>query len=104
MTRIEPAFAAIRERRRPGLIAYITAGYPTSDATLELVPAIVDAGADLIELGVPFSDPLADGATIQRSTQHALEGGVTLAGCLDLVSALRKRGVEAPLILMGNWQ
>jgi tryptophan synthase alpha chain len=101
MSRIPAAFAAIRERARPGLIPYLTVGYPSVAATLELVPALVEGGADLIELGVPFSDPLADGTTIQRSTFHALQQGVTLSTCLDVVATLRSRGVGVPLVLMG---
>jgi tryptophan synthase alpha chain len=101
MTRIEPSFNAIRARGRTGLIAYITAGYPTLRDSERLVPALIEAGADIIELGVPFSDPLADGATIQRSTQRALEQGVTLADCIALVGRLRRSTVEAPLILFG---
>jgi tryptophan synthase alpha chain len=66
-----------------------------------LVPTIIQGGADVVELGVPFSDPLADGATIQRSTQRALEQGVTLTDCLDVSKRLRHEGVEAPLVLMG---
>jgi tryptophan synthase alpha chain len=101
MTRIESTFASIRVRGRPGLIAYITVGYPTLADSERLVPAMVEAGADIVEVGVPFSDPLADGATIQRSTQRALEQGVTLADCIALVKRLRHAGVEVPLVMMG---
>lgn len=106
MSRIAPTFASIRNRRRgnptqPGLVAYVTVGYPSVDATLQIVPALIQGGADLVELGVPFSDPLADGATVQRSTLHALEQGVTVATCLETASALRSAGVQAPLIFMG---
>ncbi|HTE84190.1 MAG TPA: tryptophan synthase subunit alpha, partial [Dehalococcoidia bacterium] len=101
MTRIEGTFAGIRARGQPGLIAYITVGYPTLDDTMRLVPALIEGGADIVELGVPFSDPLADGATVQRSTQYALEQGVTLSACLDVAARLRKSNVDAPLILMG---
>ena len=68
-------------------MAYITAGDPTLDATLRFVLALAEAGADIIELGVPFSDPLADGPTIQRASERALKAGTTLAGVLDLVQA-----------------
>ncbi len=84
-----------------GIIAYLTVGYPDVDSTLRLVPALLAGGAHLVELGIPFSDPLADGATIQRATQAALEQGVTPATCLQVVGTLRERGVEAPLVLMG---
>jgi tryptophan synthase alpha chain len=82
---------------------YFTLGYPTPAASLDIVAAIAHAGADLIELGLPFSDPLADGPTIQRSTQAALAAGTTTAVCLELVRALRQRGVELPLLLMGYY-
>jgi tryptophan synthase alpha chain len=101
MNRIAYAFQTIRLRGTPGLITYVTVGYPTVDATLEIVPALIAGGADLIELGVPFSDPLADGATIQRSTLHALDQGVTVRTCLQTVETLRNRGTVAPIILMG---
>jgi tryptophan synthase alpha chain len=101
MTRILQTFAGIRTRGRPGLIAYITAGYPTLADSARIVPAMLESGADIVEIGVPFSDPLADGATIQRSTQRALEQGVSLADCIALVADLRKSGVAAPLVLMG---
>jgi len=101
MSRIATTFASMRGRARPGLVVYLTVGYPSVDATLELVPAAVEGGADLVELGIPFSDPLADGATIQRATLHALEQGVTVATCLETVQLLRSRGVTAPLVLFG---
>lgn len=103
MSRIAAAFAHLREARRIALMPYLTVGFPQRTSTLDLVPALEAAGADLFELGVPFSDPLADGATIQRATQCALENGVTLAFCLETVAALRQRGVQAPLLLMGYY-
>jgi tryptophan synthase alpha chain len=101
--RIERMFARVRERERPGLIVFLTAGFPDMEATLELVPALVAAGADAVELGVPFSDPLAEGPTIQQSSFLALKNGVTTADCLDAVEALRERIPETPLILMGYY-
>jgi tryptophan synthase alpha chain len=86
-----------------GLVAYLTVGYPDLGATPELVKALVEGGADLIELGVPFSDPLADGATIQRASLRALQNGVTLEGCLAVARRLRRDGLEVPLILMGYY-
>ncbi|MFP4436554.1 MAG: tryptophan synthase subunit alpha [Chloroflexaceae bacterium] len=103
MSRITTTFARLREARQVALMPYLTVGFPQRDSTLELVPAMEAAGADMFELGVPFSDPLADGATIQRATQRALEQGVTLAFCLETVAALRTRGVQAPLLLMGYY-
>ena len=73
----------------PTLIGYLTVGYPSIEATLELVPAMADAGCDLIELGIPFSDPLADGTTIQRASQEALKQGVTPETCLEIAHKLR---------------
>ncbi len=82
---------------------YLTLGYPDPETSLACVQAAAEAGADVIELGVPFSDPLADGPAIQRSTQVALENGVTVAKCLEMTAELRRRGVAAPLLLMGYY-
>ena len=100
---IEGAFARAAHEGRAALITYLTAGYPTQDATHEMVAALLEGGADLIELGVPFSDPVADGPTIQRASQRALEAGITPSGCLDLVATLRDSGVTAPIVLMGYY-
>ena len=86
-----------------GLAAYITVGYPQLDSTPALVRALVEGGADFVELGVPFSDPLADGATIQRSSFQALENGVNLEHCLGVAASLRQDGVNVPLIFMGYY-
>lgn len=99
--RISAAFEGARAGGRAALMPYYTLGYPTPEASLEVVEAIADAGADLIELGLPFSDPLADGPTIQRSTQVALEQGMSMARCLEMVRALRARGIHQPFLLMG---
>ncbi len=96
--RIAERFARLREEGRTGLLPYVTAGFPDVDATLQVVPALAEAGADIIELGVPFSDPLADGPTIQEASFHALGNGVTLEGCLALVERLRQRGETVPLV------
>jgi tryptophan synthase alpha chain len=101
MSRLPAMFDRLRAEGRTGLIAYITAGYPTPQETVPLVRALLDGGADAIELGVPFSDPLADGATIQRSTHEALAQGETMAQVLDAVQRLRAEGVTAPLLTMG---
>ena len=103
MSRIADTFALLRAERRTGLIAFVTVGYSSVDETLRLVPALIEGGADIVELGVPFSDPLAEGPTIQRSSHHALLQGVTPRVCLDVVAELRRKGVEAPLILMGYY-
>ena len=101
MSRIGEAMARLRADGRIGLIAYLTVGYPDVESTLRLVPALAAGGADMVELGVPFSDPLADGATIQRASHHALGQGVTVAVCLDVVRRLRQAGLTIPLLLMG---
>lgn len=101
MSRITDAFAATRERGELALVAYVCAGYPDPSETVGLVTAAVEAGADVIELGVPFSDPLGDGPVIQECARVALAAGTTLPGVLDLVSELRESGVDAPIALMG---
>jgi tryptophan synthase alpha chain len=97
-TRISRCFASLRTGGELGIVAYITAGDPSLDATLEFVLALEKAGADIIELGVPFSDPLADGPTIQRASERALKSGTTLAGILRLVHRIRESS-EIPLVL-----
>jgi tryptophan synthase alpha chain len=101
--RIDATFARLKDEGRTGFVAFVTTGYPSLDATLEIVPGLVAGGADIIELGVPFSDPLAEGPTIQRSSFAALENGVTPAACLDVIRTLRSRGLEAPIIPMGYY-
>ena len=97
-SRIAERFAALRRSGEMGLVAYLTAGDPSLEATEKFVLALADAGADVIELGVPFSDPLADGPVIQRASERALQGGTTLAGVLSLVKSLRAK-TDAPLVL-----
>ena len=103
MSRIATTFARLRAEGRIALMPFLTVGFPERDSALDLVPAMEAAGASIFELGVPFSDPLADGATIQRATQRALANGITLADCLQTVAALRERGTQAPLLLMGYY-
>ena len=103
MSRIGQTMARLRKKGRLGLIAYLTVGYPDTETTLRLVPALAAGGADMVELGVPFSDPLADGTTIQRASHCALQQGVTPAVCLDVVKQLRARGLAIPLLLMGYY-
>jgi tryptophan synthase alpha chain len=99
-TRISKRFEELRANGELGIVAYITAGDPTLDATLEFVLALSEAGADVIELGVPFSDPLADGPTIQRASERALKAGASLVGVLNLVGRIRKTS-QVPLVLFG---
>jgi tryptophan synthase alpha chain len=96
--RIGARFAQLAKAGELGLIAYITAGDPSLDATEKIVLAAAEAGADVIELGVPFSDPVADGPTIQRASERALRGGTTLAGVIDVVKRVRAKS-DVPLIL-----
>ena len=97
-SRIAKRFADLRATGELGIVAYITAGDPTLDATCDFVLALAEAGADVIELGVPFSDPLADGPTIQRASERALKSGTTLAGVIALVRRIRQSS-QVPLVL-----
>jgi tryptophan synthase alpha chain len=101
-TRISKRFAALRESGELGIVAYITAGDPTLDATHKFVLALANAGADVIELGIPFSDPLADGPTIQRASERAIKAGTTLAQVIDLVREIRKSS-EVPIVLFSYY-
>lgn len=100
MTRIATVFNSLRERNQPGLIPFLTAGDPDLATTAALVRTLAAAGADLIELGFPFSDPMADGPTIQAASERALAAGTTLEKVLQLVADVRT-DCEVPLILMG---
>jgi tryptophan synthase alpha chain len=101
MNRIDQRFAQLRAQQRKALIPYITAGDPTPAVTVDLLHALVEGGADVIELGVPFSDPMADGPVIQRATERAIAQGVGLAQVLELVQEFRQRNAQTPLVLMG---
>ena len=98
MTRIEQKFAQLSREGRKGFIPYITAGDPSVEITRDLILALEKSGADIIELGVPFSDPIADGPVIQRATERALHNGVTLQKILDLGASVRKQS-QIPLVL-----
>lgn len=101
--RIDRTFAALRaaERRRAALVPYIAAGDPSDEATVPLMHALVANGADILELGVPFSDPSADGPVVQRATQRALDRGMNLSRVLELVAAFRRDDQNTPVVLMG---
>lgn len=101
MSRIQATFEALAQRKRKALIPYITAGFPYADITPELMHAMVAAGSDVIELGVPFSDPMADGPVIQKAGEKALTFGIGLAQVLEMVRAFRQRDPKTPVVLMG---
>ena len=101
MSRIDRRFAALKAAGRTGLIPFVTAGDPSPQHMVALMHALVDAGADLIELGVPFSDPMADGPTIQRSSERALERGAGLSYVFESVRGFRQRDDDTPVVLMG---
>jgi tryptophan synthase alpha chain len=100
-SRIKARFAALKAENRAGFVAYVMAGDPDASTALEILKGLPAAGADLIELGFPFSDPMAEGPPIQRSALRALENGMTLKGTLDLVRAFRAGDDATPVILMG---
>jgi tryptophan synthase alpha chain len=101
LSRIDDRFAGLRRENRAAFVAYMMAGDPDPDASFEILKGLPGAGADLIELGFPFSDPMAEGPPIQRAAQRALKAGMTLQGTLDLVRRFRALDRETPLILMG---
>ncbi|MCU0840734.1 MAG: tryptophan synthase subunit alpha [Thiobacillaceae bacterium] len=101
MSRIGPTFTRLKSQGRKALIPFITAGDPEPGLTVPLMHALVAGGADILELGVPFSDPMADGPTIQRSSERALKHGVSLRQVLALVTEFRKGDVDTPVVLMG---
>ncbi len=100
MNRIDATFARLRRRNGKALIAYLTVGFPSVEALPRIVQVLVDEGVDLIELGIPFSDPLADGPTIQAASQWALKRGVTVQRIFKSVETLRRRHPDLPLVLM----
>ena len=101
MTRLATRFDTLREQGRTALIPYITAGDPAPDATVGFMHALVEAGADAIEVGVPFSDPMADGPVIQGACERALAAGTSLSRVLDMVAEFRERDAQTPVVLMG---
>jgi tryptophan synthase alpha chain len=103
LSRIQARFAALRQEGRSGLIAYLTAGDPDPETSMRLFSGLAAAGADLIEIGMPFSDPMADGPVIQDAGQRALKAGMDLRGTLALVRALRRDDDATPVVLMGYY-
>ncbi|WP_377508017.1 tryptophan synthase subunit alpha [Octadecabacter sp. R77987] len=103
MTRIDDTFARLRKDGRKAFVAYVMAGDPDYDTSLEIVRGLPDAGVDIIELGLPFTDPMADGPTIQLAGQRALEAGQTLEKTLQIARELRKENDTTPIVLMGYY-
>ena len=101
ITRLEQTFATLKEQGRKALIPYITCGDPFPGKTVDIMLAMAEAGADVIELGVPFSDPMADGPVIQRAAERALTHGISLNHVLDDVRAFRQKNATTPIVLMG---
>ncbi|MFO1223354.1 MAG: tryptophan synthase subunit alpha [Burkholderiaceae bacterium] len=101
MSRIAPLFARLRGAGRTALVPFVTAGDPYADATVDVLNGLVEGGADLIELGVPFSDPMADGPVIQKASERALARGIGLTQVLGIVRAFRQRDGRTPIVLMG---
>jgi tryptophan synthase alpha chain len=102
-TRIDLRFAALKKEGRPALVTFTTAGDPDYDTSVAIIKALPKAGADLIEVGMPFSDPMADGPAVQASGQRALKGGQTLNKTLAMVAEFRKDDQDTPIILMGYY-
>ena len=103
MSRIDARFAKLKQEGRKAFVAYVMAGDPDEATSLEIVRGLPGAGVDVIELGLPFTDPMADGPTIQLAGQRALEGGMTLQKTLDLARAFREQDDETPIVMMGYY-
>lgn len=102
-TRITRVFEKVKAEDRSALMPFVTVGWPTLDDTQGLIKALIEGGGDIVEVGIPFSDPIADGPTVQRVSQRALENGVTPQHAFETVRALREQGVDTPLIFMGYY-
>ena len=102
-TRIDRRFAELKQAARPGLVTFVTAGDPDYATSLRILEALPGAGADIIEIGMPFSDPMADGPAVQAAGLRALKGGQTMAKTLDLVRAFRAKDENTPIVLMGYY-
>ena len=103
VTRIDARFAALKKEKRPALVTFITAGDPDPETSAQVLAELVKAGADIIELGMPFSDPMADGPAIQASSQRALKAGQTMTKTLQLVRDFRASDTTTPIVLMGYY-
>ncbi|KAG9902041.1 tryptophan synthase-like protein, partial [Aureobasidium melanogenum] len=103
MEHIKRTFAKAKEENRPALVTYVTAGFPTPEETPDIMLAMEAGGADIIELGMPFTDPIADGPTIQKANTQALKNGVNIVSTIQMVKDARKRGLRTPVMLMGYY-
>jgi tryptophan synthase alpha chain len=101
LTALESVFASTRAQHRAAFMPYFTIGFPDLPTSLTVIETLVAAGADALEIGVPFSDPLADGPTVQHASQVSLNNGTSLTDCIKAVATLRERGVTVPMVLMG---
>ncbi len=101
MSRLAGLFSKLKEQRRRALISYVVAGDPSPSGTVDLLHRLVAAGADVLEVGVPFSDPMAEGLVIQLGHERALANGMTLRGVLDIVTEFRRDDTETPIVMMG---
>ena len=101
MSRLEACFAALRDGQRKALVPFIIAGDPSAEVTLETMHVMVQVGANIIELGVPFSDPMADGPVIQLASERALKSGMSVSGVFEIVRRFRERNQRTPVVLMG---
>jgi len=101
MSRISGVFADLKAAGRSALVPFITAGDPKPNVTVPLMHAMVEAGANIIELGIPFSDPMADGPVIQRASERALDNNVSLSDCMEMVREFREKDDETPVVFMG---
>ena len=102
-TRLDARFAAVKAENRPVLVTYVMAGDPDLATSQAIMEALPQAGSDIIEFGMPFSDPMADGVAIQLGGQRALAGGMTLRGVLDMVETFRRKDETTPIVLMGYY-
>ena len=101
MSRIDKRFRSLADQGRKALVPYITGGDPTPEVTVDYMHALVESGADIIELGVPFSDPMADGPVIQKACERALKHGTRLTDLLAMVAEFRRQDDDTPVVLMG---
>ena len=102
-TRIARGFAALKKEGRPGLVTFTTAGDPDLETSVKILNGLAEAGADMIEIGVPFSDPMADGPSVQASSLRAIKGGMSLRKTLGIVAEYRKKDDDTPIVLMGYY-